>query len=185
MSKYLIAFALVLSTISIISCKETIVPGDPNDPNYWSIPPNYLSFQIRMNGERLPDSILQNITMYYYDENGNKIMDQSNRTDVILDDPSHLGFEPEGTVWADSGIVFSMYPIILASKNMNYMYIGYPDGDVDTIYTEQKYISNAEGRLDPCYCNNPITVLKFNGKDAPIHPTLRSPSGKDIYIFEK
>ena len=98
MTKLLIAFFLGLFTISLISCKETIVPGDPNDSNYWSIPPNVLTFQIRMNGERLPDSILQKITMYYYDEYGNKIMDQSNRTDVILDDPSHFDLGVEGTV---------------------------------------------------------------------------------------
>jgi len=149
MTKFLIAFFLGLFTIGLISCKETIVPGDPNDPNYWSLPPNYLAFQIRINGERLPDSILQNITMYYYDEYGNKIMDQSNRTDVILDDPSHFGLAPEGTIWADSGIVFSMYPIILSSKNINHMYIGYTNGDVDTIFTEDTYSSTATGRIYP------------------------------------
>lgn len=185
MTKFLIAFFLGLFTIGLISCKETIIPGDPNDPNYWSIPSNVLTFQIIMSGERLPDSILQKITMYYYDEYGNKIMDQSNRTDVILDDPSHFDLGVEGTVWADSGIVYSIYPTSFAEANMHYWYIGYPDGDIDTIYTEVKYISNAEGKIDPCYCNNPITVLKFNGKDASIHPTLKSPCGKDIYIFEK
>lgn len=170
MSKYIIAFALVLSIIGLISCKETIVPDDPNDPNYWSIPSNVLTFQIRMNGERLPDSILQKITMYYQDKYGNKIMDQSNCTDVILDDPSHFHLDFEGTVWADSGIVYSMYPTSTALGNKHYQYIGYPNGDEDTIYTEVKYISNAEGKLDPCYCYNPITVLKFNGKDA--HPFI-------------
>lgn len=64
-------------------------------------------------------------------------------------------------------------------------YLEAPNGDIDTVKVIAKMRKSTEGYDEECYCWDPFTSVKFNGHEAPKHPTLKAYDGKRVYIFEK
>jgi len=171
--KNLPALLLCIVLLSIFGCKDKRTPD---------VAPNVLFFLITENGNRLPDSTLDNISLYYY-ENGKKISSPpSNLDDKKLVYPASR-FSGD---LAGKGVLAGNYvDWLVYGKNVNDFYLEYPNGDVDTMYVEVTFIGREEGAKDRCYCAYPFTVVKFNGKDAPESVDPKSATGKPIYVFEK
>jgi len=168
-------FSLILciALMSLFGCKKKRIP---------TLPPNVLFFLITEDGNRLPDSTLDNISLYYY-ENGKKISSPPSN----LDDKKWVfPATRSSSDLAGKGVLCSGYiDWLVYGKNVNDFYLEYPNGDVDTMYVEVKYLGHEEGAKDRCYCAYPFTVVKFNGKDAPESVDPKSATGKPIYVFEK
>lgn len=174
-------FTPIICIIFLFSCKKK----DINNPDYWDLPPNRFFFQILKDGAQLDDSTLSVLKMYYIDKNGYKVYRNKSET---MDFPEHIYLPSRyGDHHLDSlGIRVNYFlPGMATFNNVNEWYFEYGNGDIDTLYVEGKEISNQEGRNNDCYCTTPITVVRFNGRNAYKHPTLTADGGKPIYVLEK
>lgn len=165
--------ASVLLIILFCSCKKKM---------RYDLPPNVLFFLIEKDEERLNDSVLAGMKLYYY-KDGKKIdSPPSNYDDKTLIFPasrSSSGME-------DRGVMCSGYvPNLNAYEGINDFYLLYPDGDVDTIFIQTKEVSIEEGSRDRCYCKEPISTVNFNGEKAPEETRFITDDGKPIYLFKK
>lgn len=180
MKNLFIVYFVFIGAIILTSCNKTI---EIEDPNSWTLPPNKFLFQITQNGERLADSTLNNLKMFYVDhdrrvyEAPNELLD--NRNHIIL--PSYMS--NDGYL-EEYGVRSGPYVNGFAVEH-NTWYFEFPNGDIDTLYVENKILSEEEGKRDECYCINPFTVMWYNGKDAYKHPTIKASSGKPIWVLEK
>ena len=87
------------------------------------------------------------------------------------------------TIYNHAGVLVGSYFAGLTSKYHTW-YLEYPDGDIDTLVGYNNFVRTKEGRLEDCYCNNPLTYVGFNGKEVRKHESLR-PFNKPVYILEK
>jgi len=171
-----------LTFFFVTACnKEKIDPS-----NRWTLPPNMFFFQlIKPNNERLTLQEMDSLKLFYINTDGER---QYYNPREGLDYPQHL-FRPSednyGDLYLDNEGVLLGYDVNLGGVNINTWYFEQMDGRIDTLYVESKKISQKEGMQDPCYCTNPFTVVRLNGKDATIHPTLRSSAGKNVYVLKQ
>ena len=171
--KNIILFFLILSTL--FSCRKS---------ERWILPPNRFNFQIVKNGQHLDMNTYDSLKMFYIDDNGVKHYELSEEFDVnyFLEKPSTLSIND---FYLDSLGVYSTNYVNDFGVQIHNWYIEFPDGDVDTLYVESKeYKLNKDGMKDDCYCQHPMSVVQYNGRDAHKHPTLKA-GGKPIFVLEK
>lgn len=170
--KNIILFFLILSTL--FSCRKS---------ERWNLPPNRFYFQIVKNGQHLDSNTLDSLKMFIIDENGVKHYEHPIEYDIrnFLEKPSII----LGNTALDSqGVLLVGYLNAFGVEYHNW-YFEFPDGDVDTLYVESKeYKLNKDGMKDDCYCQHPMSVVQYNGRDAHKHPTLKA-GGKPIFVLEK
>ena len=169
---------LVLSTIIFLTSCERIAP------NSWNLPPNKFYYQITENGVHLSSTDLDSLKFYYINENGTKVYrDQGTDNEAAnhVLKPSWIS----GNESLDAEGVRLCMELNPFGVSHNTWYFEYPDGSIDTLYVESKEISKVEGRKDACYCTTPFSVVRLNGKDAFIHPTLKPVDNKPIWVLER
>lgn len=165
----------VFVVFSFISC-DRIVP----DP--WVLPPNVFYYQITQNSMPLSTVVLDSLKFYYINENGIKIYNSEN----VEGDGEHVLLPSKiGSDYLDAEGVRACLELNIFGVQHNTWYFEYPDGSIDTLYVESQQIPKAEGRKDPCYCIAPFTVVRLNGRDAYIHPTLKPVDNKPIWVLER
>lgn len=168
------SFPIIISITILGGCKAKRVQA---------LPPNVLFFQITKNGQTLPDSILNKISLFYFEKGGQKVehppANYDDKTFIFPASRHSTGLEGKGVL--SSGYIDQL----VYSNGANSMYLQYPDGDVDTMYVEVSNIGHEEGAKDRCYCAFPFTIVRFNGKDAPETTDIKTDDGKPIFLFEK
>ena len=159
---------------SLLSCKQK------DDPGSYLLDINLFSYRIVQNGDKLPDSIIDNLKMYYmvggikhYRSPGG----DSSTANHLLKPSYYSG----NTFWDEQGVRICVNVNAFGVIH-NYWYFEFPNGDVDTLYVESREVSSKEGLKDICQCNNPFTVIKYNGRDAEINTEL-TPAGSRPPIY--
>lgn len=175
LKQFMIAALFIITALT--SCRQK------EDPDKYLLDINIFTYRIVQNGDKLPDSILSELKMYYI-ENGIKYYRTPNVDSIAgnhLLKPSHFSGD---TYLDDEGvrICVSVNPFGVVH---NYWYFEFPDGDIDTLYVESKHVGNKEGLQDVCQCNDPFTVIKYNGRDAELNTTLLPPGSRPIYNLIK
>lgn len=137
---------------------------------------NIFTYRIVQNGYKLPDSIIDNLKMYYmvgtmkyYRSPGG----DSSTANHLLKPSYYFG----DTYWDEQGVRICVNVNPFGVK-YNYWYFEFPNGDVDTLYVESRHVRNEEGLKDVCQCNNPFTVIKYNGRDVELNNWLMPPGSK-------
>jgi hypothetical protein len=181
MKKQLLYLLLSMVVIGICACKK----GNVEDKWIPTAPPNIFYFQIIHQGNTLPDSVLDSLKLYYY-EDGYKIERWPNSEGAINGEFIRLPSD-EGI---NKNLNLEAYGIRAAPYVNNWgintvWYFEYENGDIDTLLIESNRLEYEDALLDPCYCQYPYSKIQYNGKDATIHPNLRAGDGKNVYVLEK
>lgn len=172
---FLIAAIFVITAFA--SCRQK------EDPDKYHLDINIFTYRIVQNGDKLPDSILSELKMYYI-EGGTKYYRTPNVNSITgnhLLKPSHFS----GDTYLDDEGVRICVPVNAFGVVHNYWYFEFPNGDIDTLYVESKHVGNKEGLQDVCQCNDPFTVIKYNGRDAELNTTLLPAGSRPIYNLIK
>ena len=156
--------------MAIISftCKRNIGDGP-------YLPPHGFFFLIKKNGAKLPDSILDNVKLYYY-QNGVKTY-VSDFGRAINEGDFHAR---DSGILATRNIGYSSGNDGVKTYFLEYLY-GY-FGPQDTLYADIPHLSEKDARRDPCYCYYPIREIKFNGQVAYTDPSI---VWEPVYLFYK
>ncbi len=166
-------FLVVFATLN--SCRQK------ENPDMYHLDINYFAYRIVQNGDKLPDSIMDGLKMYYIEGMTkyykNPTVNDSATASHLLK-PSHYS----GDTYLDEQGVRVCPTLNPFGVVHNYWYFEFPNGDVDTLYVESRNVSNKEGMQDVCQCNNPFTVIKYNGRDAEINTELM-PEGTKPPIY--
>lgn len=163
--------------ITFLSCKR-------ENPDPWILPPNFFYYQIVQNGNKMPDSILSNLKFYYFNEMGNKVFSDPNTDNEAANHVLLPSWIPGNEALDAEGVRLCMEIASFGVRN-NTWYFEYPNGDIDTLYIESQKISKQEGRVNECQCVNPITLVRYNGRDAYKHPSLKPSDKKPVFVLEK
>ena len=134
--------------------------------------PSSLIFLVKKAGDRLPDSILNNMKLYYY-QNGTK----KYFTDFIR------GIN-EGDFQAyDSGVQTTRnIGFTSGDDNIKTYYLEYPSGQQDTLFIDYRHVGEDEAFHNSCYCYFPLQLVKFDGQVAITDPTITQ---QKVYLFSK
>jgi len=159
MKIYFLFLSLGFALISF-TCKKNL-----NGPY---LPPHSLFFLIKKGGSRLPDSTLDNMKLYYY-QNGIKtyLSDFGRATE----EGYNLGILTTRDIGLRSG-----------NDNIKIFYLEYLYGQPDTLFADYRHLSTNEAKQDPCYCYYPIQQVKFNGQVTSTDPSITQ---EPVYIFYK
>lgn len=177
----LTVIALIAIVVSCRKAKDRI----QIDPDPWILPPNGFYFLITQNGVKLHDSILEDLKFYYFNANGNKVLQDPNTDNDEFSNHVLLPSRISGNEYLDNeGVRYCGFVNFFKVEN-NTWYFEYPGSDIDTLYVENSIISKEEGRQHDCNCINPFSVVRFNGKGAYKHPTLKATDGKPVWVLEK
>lgn len=170
----------IFSAVALLSLCAVSACRSKEYADKYGLDINIFSYRIVQNGDKLPDSIIDNLKMYYmvggmkyYRSPGG---DSASANHVLK--PSYFS---GNTFWDDEGVRICVNVNSFGVVH-NYWYFEFPDGDVDTLYVESRNVSNKEGMQDVCQCNNPFTVIKYNGRDAEINTELM-PEGSKPPIY--
>lgn len=163
--KTILALLIIMTILQSSSCNKK----DPLGPQIIN---NSLIFVLKKNNNRLPDSILNNIKMYYY-TNGQKIR----MSDL------ERGID-EGTFLANSLGILATRNIGATSgdDNIKSYYLEYPNGTQDTLFVDYRHVSYNEAVNNNCYCYYPLIEVRYNGQVAPIDTSI---SAQKVYLFKK
>lgn len=159
MKIYLLFFFLCFTCISS-TCKK-----DFNGPY---IPPHSLFFLIKKGNNRLPDSILDNMKLYYYQNGSKKYLSDFQRA---TDEGYNLGILTTRDIGLRSG-----------NDNIKVYCLEYPSWPPDTLFADYRFLSTNEAKKDPCYCYYPLREVKFNNQTASPDPSITQ---QVIYLFTK
>lgn len=166
----------ILLCMCICACNRTTV-----DHSHDTLPPNTFLFLLEKNHERLEDSVLSGLRLYYY-HGAVKVYNPGPN----MDDTSYIspGYRYKSSL-SNTGIMASGYVSMISGlSGVHDFYLEFPDGDVDTLYIETGNLTNEEGANDPCYCRFPFRVVRYNGLDATID-TQYSTAGEPVFLFDK
>lgn len=154
---------LFLISVIFLSCKKQ---GDLNGPY---LVPHSLFFILKHNGQRLPDSTLDNLKFFYLKDDNTK---------NFIDD-----FQRGTGDGRQLGIMTSRNIGILSAKNgiKNY-YLQFPNGDIDTLLVNYQYLSRKEADTSACYCFYPLYEVLFNGNTARLDSQITL---QTVYEFDK
>lgn len=182
MKTLIISLSLTVLGVLLFSCNKKKI-NEWEDPNGWTLPPNSFLFQITRNGEKLSDSVLADLKLFYIVRDRRIYEDPNenydNRDHIVL--PSYMS---SNINLEEHGVRIAPYVNSFGVEH-NTWYFEFSNGDIDTLYVESQEISKAEAKQNECYCIYPFSVVRFNGKDAQKHPTLNAASGKPIWVLEK
>lgn len=152
-SKIILGICSLIVITTFFSCKKT----NNSCKNYT--PPNSLFFQVIMNGDILPDSILENLKMYY----------MKNGTKVYITDLS-LGIE----VFSKKGIMTTRS---VGTLGANYYILEYENGlQSDTLYVDYSDATPATG------CRFLLKKVTFNKDEITASDSF---GYQPVYIFHK
>lgn len=156
-----------MKTILMFLAATILISGSCRKRKGALIVPDSLFFVIKQNGLRLPDSVLNNMKLYYF-KFGNKIY----MPDFIRgsEDGYNLGVQTTRQIGHVSG-----------DDNIKDFYLEYASGDIDTLYVDYQYIGEA-AYDHPCYCYYPMGVVKYNGNIASPDPSITQ---QRVYRFDK
>lgn len=174
MFKRVLSVAMVFLPI-LHSCKQK------DNPDMYSLDINLFAYRIVQNGDKLPDSVMTGLKMYYvegmtkYYKNPT-VQDSATASHVLK--PSHYS----GNTYLDEQGVRVCPTLNPFGVIRNYWYFEFPNGDIDTLYVESRHVNNEEGLKDVCQCNDPFTVIKYNGRDAELNTEL-TPAGSRPPIY--
>lgn len=161
MKRYLFLL-LSVSALTSSTCKKDF--GGPY------IPAHSLFFLIKKGGARLPDSILNNMQLYYYQGGSKKYLSDFTR-----------GINEGGFQAYDLGIQTTRnIGYISGNENTKDYYLEYPDGSLDTLFVDYRHLSESDAKNDPCYCYYPLREVKFNGQVAATDPSI---TVQKVYSF--
>lgn len=154
MSKYFFVFGFIL-LIAFSNCSKK------NRCHYVSLP-NSLFFLLKKDGIRLPDSVLNNLKISYYENATTKYISDLGRA---KEEGYNLGV-----------MTTRLIGDISANKNIKQYFIEYSDGEKDTLNVDYEPPSISNG------CHYNLIQVKFNGKE--ITPDLAITMQK-VYTLEK
>lgn len=153
--KRLLLRGLIIFSLYIISCSKS------SKCHYDDIP-NSLFFLLKKNGNKLPDSILNNLKLSYT-EKGNKkyLVDFKRATE-------------EGYDW---GIVTTrLIGVMSADQNIKNFIIEYPDGSNDSLWVDYEAPSQKNS------CHYLLKQVKFNNEIASPDSSITI---QTVYLFNK
>ena len=161
--KYLL-FSLVIIFVFNACQKEDTNPIGPR------VVPNSFVFRLLKGGANLPDNILNNIELIYYDSKNNS---NNIKIDKIVDTLANLGILNAG--W-DIAYQSGDYGI-------KSFYLKYPNSNkLDTLYVDYKrYTDYNSAANDSCFCHYPLKKILFNGKTVALDSSLLKVG--NVYIF--
>lgn len=117
--------------------------------------PHTTYFVIKRDNHRLPDSILDNMKMSYYQAGSKKYVTDFGRA---ID-------ENGSTEARESGIQVTRNIGFSSSKEgIKDYYLEYPNNTRDTLYVDYNYLDDDDAYNDPCKCNYPFRAIQFNGQ---------------------
>jgi len=180
MKKIIILFFLCLPLL--IACKKDR-SGYDEDAILW--PPNKFFFQlIKPDGEQLSSVEMDSLKFFYINTEGER---QYYNPMEGLDYPQHLQRPSldnyHNLLLESQGVLFAPY-VNGFGVVQNTWYFEQMDGRIDTLYVESRIIHSKDAGNNPCGCIHPFSVVRLNGKDATIHPNLRSVSGKFVFVLK-
>lgn len=134
--------------------------------------PHSLIFVVKKDNNRLEDSILDNMKLFYY-KNGMKL---------YISDFSRSKNEGQ-YYFRDLGLQGSLDIGFKSSEdNIKDYFLEYPNGDIDTLFVDYKSLSQKEACEHPCRCCCPLERMKFNSKVVSIDSSIKV---QTVYIFNK
>ena len=165
--KKILLFLFII--VSIFSCKKK----ESACPVFWGyLLPHSLAFIIKNSGQRLPDSILNNLKLSYYNMGIKKYISDfsrgTNEQEIKGYDLGIMGTRDIGFKSADNNI-------------KNY-YIEYPNGNIDTLFVDYRHYSACEADTSSCGCSYPMYVVKYNDKNVVLDTAI---TVLPVYIFNK
>ncbi len=151
--------------ISMVACNKK-TPLGPQVIN------SSLIFLVKKNNQQLPDSILSNMKMSFY-QNGSKLYQQDfvravNEGPFYGADLGVMGPRNIGVTSGDNGV-------------KDY-YLGYPDGSRDTLFVDYQHVNYNEAKNNSCYCYYPLVGLRFNGQVPSLDSSIKE---QNVYLFKK
>lgn len=162
--KHSLILLIVICTILCVGCStKQIGPQTMN---------NSLAFLLTKNNQRLPDSIVNNIKMAYYEGNNKKYINDLSR-----------GINEGGFMAYDIGLLSTRdiggYSSGGGIKNY---YLEYPNGQIDTLYVDYRVLSYDQALKDPCFCYYPLVEVRYNGQPANLDSSITM---QKVYSFKK
>lgn len=158
-------FILAVISISRCNCYDDCAFGTYDIPHSM----NYI---IKYNNSRLSDEILDNIKIYYFNDNFRTTMPDLRRPNNEIN-----------VLYYDLGVMTTReIGFISGEKLIKDFFIAYPNGDMDTLFVDYKSLSGEEACKHPCKCCCPIELIKFNGEIAQIDTSIKD---NIVYIFNK
>ena len=139
---FLLAF---LFLIAFSNCSKK------NRCHYVSIPSS-LFFLLKKDGSRLPDSVLNNLKMSYYENSTTEYVSDLGRA---TEEGYNLGV-----------MTTRLIGDISADKNIKMYFIEYPNGEKDTLSVDYQPPSINNG------CHYNLIQVKFNGKEITPDPAI-------------
>lgn len=161
-----------MKTIVILFAGFLFVAGSCSKGKGPLVIPESLFFVIKQNGQRLPDTTLNNMKLYYFNSGSKTYINDFIRA------------INEGNLNAyDLGIqVTRQVGHVSADDKIKDFYLEFQGGDIDTLYIEYRYVGDNEAFNNSCYCHYPMGVVKYNGAIASQDPTI---TVQRVFRFDK
>lgn len=134
--------------------------------------PYSLLFLIKENGVRLPDSVLNNMKLFYLQNGGKKYVYDLRR-----------GINEGPFAAYDLGVqVTSNVGDLSAEAGIKNYFLEYPSGDIDTLFVNYVSVNTQQAQQEPCFCYYPLREVKFNGVAVGLDTSIYY---QTVYGFEK
>jgi hypothetical protein len=161
-----IAFWVVLSApIGLMCCNKK----DTREVYQVPLP---IFFVVKKNGQRLPDSVLNYMSLTYL----------KNGTRTYVNDFGR-GSNDGAFSARDLGVQVSMLVGVSSGKEgIKTYYLEYPDGDVDTLMVDYQYLEFDDAVKHPCRCKYPFIGVTFNRQTPVKDPTI---TVQNVWVFNK
>ena len=156
----------ILYSFAVSSCKKT---KDQGCPEFRGLQvPNSLFFVIKQGGQRLPDATLDNLKLFYFENNIKIYVNDFARASS---EGYTLGISTTRNIGLKSG-----------TDNIKDYFLEFQNGDIDTLFVDYKRYSQCEADTSACQCIFPRFGVKYNGQTSSFDPTI---SQQTVYLFNK
>ena len=129
---------------------------------------NSLFFVIKTNNLRLPDSVLNNLKLYYFKNNVKTFVPDFVRA---TGEGYNLGVMTTRDIGNLSG-----------DANIKAYYLEYQNSTKDTLSINYKHVNYDEAKNNSCYCYYPLLEVKYNGVSAQLDSSITQ---QKVYKFNK
>jgi hypothetical protein len=165
----LILFLFITVLIVLSSCKK---PYWKDNTDIYQVPYT-LFFMVKKNNQALPDSVLENMKLAYYQNGVKKYVSDFTR-----------GINEGGFNAHDEGIQATRnIGLISGNENIKLFYLEYPDNTKDSLYVDYRHINFDDAKKHPCRCEYPMQPVKFNNLAASVDSSLLSI--QRVYLFQR
>lgn len=138
-------------------------------PVFWGyLVPHTFNFIVKTNGMRLPDSILNNLRLFYLSDNSRQYVSDFGRAGS---DGYNLGAMLTRDIGLKSG-----------NNNIKDYYLEYPGGSIDTLFVDYRHYTACEADTSKCGCIYPLYAVKYKGAAAPIDTSIHQ---IQVFLFNK